>query len=39
VWRAFASLPRFLARRMGILARVGTGGPAAWERTPRETAS
>lgn len=35
VWRAFATLPRFLVRRMGIL--IGTGAPpSAWERTPRE---
>ncbi|HUB04371.1 MAG TPA: glycosyltransferase family 2 protein [Solirubrobacteraceae bacterium] len=38
VWRAFASLPRFLARRMGILASAGAG-PSAWERTPRDPAS
>ena len=36
VWRAFASLPRFLARRMGILANAGAG-PSAWERTPRDS--
>jgi 1,2-diacylglycerol 3-beta-glucosyltransferase len=35
VWRAFASLPRFVARRMRILASAGAG-PPAWERTPRE---
>jgi len=35
VWRAFASLPRFLARRMIIVMGAG-GGPVGWERTPRE---
>lgn len=35
VWRAFGSLPRFLARRSLILVRAGAG-PSAWERTPRE---
>jgi len=35
VWRAFGSLPRFLARRMIIVMGAG-GGPAGWERTPRE---
>jgi 1,2-diacylglycerol 3-beta-glucosyltransferase len=38
VWRAFGSLPRFLARRLGILANAGTG-PSAWERTPRDSTS
>jgi 1,2-diacylglycerol 3-beta-glucosyltransferase len=35
VWRAFGSLPRFLARRALILVRAGAG-PSAWERTPRD---
>jgi 1,2-diacylglycerol 3-beta-glucosyltransferase len=35
VWRAFATLPRFLGRRMRVL--IGTAaGPSAWVRTPRE---
>jgi hypothetical protein len=36
VWRAFATLPRFLVRRMRILIGAGTGRPSAWVRTPRE---
>jgi 1,2-diacylglycerol 3-beta-glucosyltransferase len=35
VWRAFASLPGFLARRLLVLAGARTG-PSAWERTPRD---
>jgi 1,2-diacylglycerol 3-beta-glucosyltransferase len=35
VWRAFATLPRFLVRRMGILTGSGAS-PSAWVRTPRE---
>jgi hypothetical protein len=35
VWRAFATLPRFLVRRMRILTAAGAG-PSTWVRTPRE---
>jgi hypothetical protein len=35
VWRAFATLPRFLVRRMGVLSEAASG-PSAWVRTPRE---
>jgi 1,2-diacylglycerol 3-beta-glucosyltransferase len=37
VWRAFGSLPGFLARRMLILAGARSA-PATWERTPRDGA-
>jgi 1,2-diacylglycerol 3-beta-glucosyltransferase len=35
VWRAFATLPRFLVRRMCVLIGAAAG-PSAWVRTPRE---
>jgi|SRR5579884_2788296 len=35
VWRAFAVLPRFLVRRLGLLIASGAA-PSGWERTPRE---
>lgn len=35
VWRAFATLPRFLVRRMRVLLGA-VAGPSAWVRTPRE---
>lgn len=35
VWRAFATLPRFLVRRMRVLVGAAAG-PSAWVRTPRE---
>lgn len=35
VWRAFATLPRFLVRRMLIMIGAAAG-PSAWVRTPRE---